>query len=354
MRHSPVQTLAISRPTGRAHALVLAAIIAAGALVTAAGPVRAAGGDGLRNEANEWRTDPDKCDDDRPPDCGGGRQPVVGTALLDDIATHRAQRMANDNKMEHDLAYVSQRLNQSGVCWSGYGEIIAWERGYPEYSYERTLGLWWDSPTHHAVMMTPDYNAAGAAWDTASDGGHYSVMVFVTLCGSFATGSSVKPLYPDDRYNPGRELVLKPGRVTGYRFDADGNVLSRKTVRFRSTTRGTSGGRAHVNGKDWLKVSTGSLAGYWVHETTETFVRGLTERKHFDPHRRITADAGRYIGWQFDWLGRVTATRTDTFSHTRHPAVYQFAIINGRRYFRFSSGKLEGFWVRDTGAIDSH
>jgi len=338
--NTQVLTLASSQPTGRAHALVLAAIVAAGAVVAAVGPVRAAGGNGLRQEANEYRVD-------------GGRQPVVGTALLDDIATHRARQMVDDNRLEHDLAYVSRRLNQAGVCWSGYGEIIAWERGYPDYSYERTMGMWWDSPTHHAVMMTPEYNAAGAAWDTASDGGHYSVMVFVTLCGSVAT-ESVRPLYPDDRYNPERELVLKPGRVTGYRLGAGGEVLSRKTVRFRSTTREDAAGRARVNGKDWLKVSTGKLAGYWVHETAESFVRGVTERRHFDPDRRLSADAGRYIGWKFDWLGRVTATRTDTFSHRRHPAADQFVVVNGRRYYRFSSGKLEGFLVRDTSALDSH
>src|SRR5688572_20224922 len=243
---SPVLTLATSRTTGRARAFVLAAIIAAGAVVAAVGPVRAAGGDGLRQEANEYRVD-------------RGRQPVVGTALLDDIATHRARQMVDANRLEHDLAYVSRRLNQSGVCWSGYGEIIAWERGYPDYSYERTMGMWWDSPTHHAVMMTPDYNAAGAAWDTASDGEHYSVMVFVTLCGSATTESTARRLYPDDRYNPMREIVMKPGRVIGYRFGASGGVLSRKTVWFRSPTRETSSGRVNLKGKDWLKVTTGKL-----------------------------------------------------------------------------------------------
>ena len=78
---------------------------------------------------------------------------------------------------------MSHRLNESGVCWSGYGEIIAWESGwYTDYSPARTMEMWWESPGHHAIMMGEDYNAAGGAWDTAADGGHYSVMVFVTLC----------------------------------------------------------------------------------------------------------------------------------------------------------------------------
>jgi hypothetical protein len=108
---------------------------------------------------------------------------VAGTALVDDIATKRAAQMVAAGKLEHDIGYVLNRLNQAGVCWSAVGEIIAWN-SRPEYDYDRTMLQWWNSATHHEIMMSPTYNAAGGAWATAEDGGHYSAMVFVALCGS--------------------------------------------------------------------------------------------------------------------------------------------------------------------------
>lgn len=327
-----------TRPQSRAWPLLVAFTLTA-TFVAAAGPVRAAGGGGLRQEANEYRV-------------AGGLDAVVGTGLLDDIATRRAAQMTAANELEHDLDYVSNRLNASGVCWTGFGEIIAWERGYPDYSYERTMGLWWDSPGHHAVLMTPAYNAAGAAWDTADDGGHYSVMVFVTLCGNdFTSASPIRLLHPDEKYNPDRPLVFRAGRVTGYRFSSDGDVLARKTVTFRATTRVTAGGRVRLDGAAWLKASSGPLAGFWVRESPDVFVRGMAQRNRFDPAHRLTVEDGRYVGLEFDWLGRVTAVRKYTFLHRRFIDTTSRAVINGRIYYLFASSPLDGYWVRDTASI---
>ena len=140
-----------------------------------------------------------------------GRNPVVGTALLDDIATRRAAHIAQEDKLEHHMAYVSQRLNDAGVCWSGFGEIIAWEN-YPDYSPDRAMEMWWNSPPHHDIMLGADYNAAGGDWDTADDGGHYSVMVFVTLCGPSAAAEPGSVLFPDDRYGPESRAGPQGGR----------------------------------------------------------------------------------------------------------------------------------------------
>jgi hypothetical protein len=260
--------------------------------------------------------------------------------------------MAQENKLEHDMDYVAQRLNGAGVCWSGLGEIIAWERGYPDYDYDRTMQLWWNSPPHHDVMMGNGYNAAGGAWDTANDGGHYSVMVFVALCGDAVASPGASTLYPADRYQPDRELVLKDGRVTAYRLARSGAVLASKTVKLTRTLRVDSSGRARANGKAWLKVSSGGLVGYWVHETNDTFVRGLTQKNRFSPERRVALRAGRYLGLGFDWLGRVRESHGYTFGHARDFSTSALAIINGRRYYQLSSGPLDGLWVRDSPAVD--
>lgn len=336
MSHTPAAVRSAPRPIGRA-VTVLLAIAVVGAGLAVASPARAAGGDGLRHEANERRTSRDL-------------HPVLGTALLDDIADHRAAAMARANELEHDLTYVQHRLNKSGVCWKGYGEIIAWQSHlYDGYSYSRTMNMWWESPPHHAVIMTPDYNAAGGAWKAASDGDYYSVMVFVTLCGGDA--SSVPLLHPDDRYSPDRPLVAAGGRLKGYRFSSSGDLLGHKTVTLSKARHFTAAGRARVGGKAYLKVSSGPLAGYWVRESADAYVRGMTEQHKYDPDRKLLAERGRYTGRKFDRLGRVTDRESHRFAHRRTPRSSSLAIINGRRFYRFSCGPLDGFWVRDTASV---
>ncbi len=152
----------------RFAALSFAAVVFMAGLALPA-PAAAYGGDGLRAAANGYRASQHLA-------------PVAGTALLDEIATARAADMAAHNALKHDMAYVEARIKAAGVCWTGYGEIIAWSSG--EYSYNRTMLQWWDSATHKAIMMSSSYNAAGGAWQRSAQGGNFSVMVFVTLCGA--------------------------------------------------------------------------------------------------------------------------------------------------------------------------
>jgi uncharacterized protein YkwD len=325
-------------PMARTIALLLAALMLAASTLAVASPARAAGGDGLREAANGYRQ-------------SEGRQPVFGTGLLDDIANRRAARMAADDELEHDMDYVSRRLNDAGVCWSGFGEIIAWS-SRPDYSYDHTMLQWWESDLHRDIMMGEDYNAAGGAWDTASDGDHYSVMVFVTLCGQSVAAEPGSILYPDDRYDPSRQLVLKEARVTAFRLGRSGEVIAQKSLRLSKTLRVHGSGRARANGKAWLKVSDGALAGYWVHETNESFVRGLTQRDRFHAGKQVRLEPGRYQGKQFDWLGRVKEGKSYTFGHARTLSTSAHAIINGQHYYMISSGPLEGYWVRDTPKVD--
>jgi hypothetical protein len=169
----------LTRPaTAVAAALSLAISVAS---LFAASPVMAYGGDGLRAAANAYRS-------------SEGLAPVVGTALFDDIANHRAADMAAKNDLQHDIAYVKDRLDAASVCWNGIGEIIAYNWNDP-YSSDATMLQWWNSPGHHAIIMTASYNVAGGAWERASDGRNYSVMVFAALCGSDLPGetSSLMP-----------------------------------------------------------------------------------------------------------------------------------------------------------------
>lgn len=115
-----------------------------------------------------------------------GLGPVGWHAAVDQVSIERANHMAQHDDFRHDMTYVVNRLNQLGVCFTGYGEIIAWERGYPTYDPARTIEQWWASPGHHAIIVG-DYNAAGGSHATsAATGKLYSAMVWVKLCSTSA------------------------------------------------------------------------------------------------------------------------------------------------------------------------
>ena len=110
------------------------------------------------------------------------KPPVALSAIADQISVERAAAMARTDNFAHDMAYVERRLRELGACFSGYGEIIAWERGYPSQSYQRTVDGWWASTGHHAIIAG-DFNAAGGSWALSSaTNKQYSAMIFVKLC----------------------------------------------------------------------------------------------------------------------------------------------------------------------------
>jgi len=108
---------------------------------------------------------------------------AIGFAsIADQISVERANAMAATDNFSHDMAYVEARLRSSGTCYRGYGEIIAYERGYPTYDPARTMEQWWNSQGHHDIIVG-DYNAASGSHTTSSATSKlYSVMIFVKLC----------------------------------------------------------------------------------------------------------------------------------------------------------------------------
>jgi len=108
--------------------------------------------------------------------------PVTLVSAVDKVSHERATQMATRDTFTHDLAYVASRLKALGVCFTGYGEIIAWERGYSTYDPARTMEQWWKSQGHHDIIVG-NFNAAGGSHVTsAASNKIYSAMVFVKLC----------------------------------------------------------------------------------------------------------------------------------------------------------------------------
>ena len=147
-----------------------------------------------------------------------GRAPVAYDALLERISDDRARQMAATDVLAHDMTYVANQLVAAGVCFSGYGEIIASERGYPTYDPARTMAQWWASPGHHAIIVG-DYNAAGGSHARSASGSAYSAMVFVKLCALPAHTTAVSRIAGTDRYGTAAAISrssFAPGVAVAY------------------------------------------------------------------------------------------------------------------------------------------
>lgn len=112
--------------------------------------------------------------------------PVALHAAVDQVSVERAEQMARNDDFRHDMTYVVDRLRALGVCFTGYGEIIAWEKGYPSYDPLRTVEQWWNSAGHKAIIVGDYTHAGGSHATSAATGRTYSAMVFVKLCAGAA------------------------------------------------------------------------------------------------------------------------------------------------------------------------
>lgn len=321
---------------GRLAVALLAAVVAMAVPLSALPALATTRGDGLRAAANERRA-------------SGDLPAVAGTDVLDSIADARADQMASADVLAHDMDYVRSRFDSDGVCWTGFGEIIAYSGG--DYSYDHTITQWWNSPVHKSIMMGESYNAAGGSWAQAASGRNYSVMIFVALCPGQLT-TTVDPLRPRQRYSPDRPMVFKPGTHTAYKLSSTGAILSTKRVTFATRTRAEAAGRARVDGRAYLKVSSGPFSGWWVRESGKSFVRGTTQRRDFASDRRLAFDEGTYTGYTFDRLGRRTGSRAYTLTRASGADATSRAIINGRAWWLVRNGIWAGYWIRDTRSVN--
>lgn len=119
-----------------------------------------------------------------------GLAPVSVHPAVQQIASERADHMAATGDFSHDFDYVSRRFDELGVCWQGYGEIIAWHYGTPEPDFERFGQQWYNSDTHRGIMLGT-YDVAGGGVATSGDDRHYAAMVWVHTCPGTWTGETV-------------------------------------------------------------------------------------------------------------------------------------------------------------------
>lgn len=159
---SIVRSLHRSILTSAAAALLLATV----ATPAVTQPASAAGGSSFVSVTNTYRQ-------------GQGLAPVSLHAMIDQIAVERGQQLAADGQLGHDFDYIKKRFNDFGICWRGFGEIVAYN-GSGDYSAFGSQ--WWNSDPHRKIMLG-DYTHAGGSRE-ASGNRWYGVMIFVKFCGA--------------------------------------------------------------------------------------------------------------------------------------------------------------------------
>jgi hypothetical protein len=304
-----------------ALAFIFASVVAA----TAAVPAFAIGGSEFVRLTNVYRA-------------SAGLPALSLHAGLDQIAVERANQMAANDAMEHDLAYVQARLNKMGICWSRLGENIAWESGHSTHSYQRTVDQWWGSTGHRANMLG-DYNVAGGSWTVAASGRTYSVMLYMHTCG--ATTAAVAGI---------GTAVFVAGSHTGYRFSGT-TIVSTKTATLASTSGAPVSQRSRIGGKTYLRVTDGIWDGYWIPETPRSYLPGVFDRIKFAAPVRLVFEKGTHSAYWYSASGSVVGRKTATLSRRSGAYASGWAIINGRPHFLVQDGIWAGYWMPDTTAV---
>jgi uncharacterized protein YkwD len=341
------------RTLRRLGALILApAALLSGLAATT--PALAAGGVEFVAAANVYRM-------------ASALRPVANIPAVATIAAERAAQMVRADTMAHDLDYVMRRLNQTGLCWSGVGEIIAYERGYGTHSYLRTVDRWWASQAHHDIIVG-DYNGAAGAYGVSSSDTTYSVMIFVKLCGSsapsivapavsarapgidvsgVASGTTVRATFSESVLGVDRfSFVLRDptGAAVPAAVSYDG---ASRTATLVPSERLSDGVRYRAS----LSSRIYDASGVPLPWTAWSFTVGdATVTTAVVSGPRATFLAGTHTGYRFSG-GTVVGSRSATLAGTSGAPTSDRRSINGRVYLAISAGIWAGYWVPESGRV---
>jgi peptidoglycan/xylan/chitin deacetylase (PgdA/CDA1 family) len=135
----------------------------------------------------------------------------------------------------------------------------------------------------------------------------------------------------------------------GYTFDTAGAITARKTVTVASPVTVTASARRSIPTHGvYLRLASGTLAGWWVHEDALAFVPGIAATTTYTPVRSVSLMIARYELYTFDSSGVMTAARGRRIAVPTTIHVNRAAVIRGRRYVRIADGAWTGWWVPGT------
>jgi Cysteine-rich secretory protein family/S-layer homology domain len=202
-------------------AIAAALVLVSGLTPAGAQPVAARDGGAFVTAINEYRAE-------------AGVPALQLHPVVDAIAVERANQLAADRALGHDLDYVVDRLDEEGVCWVHVGENVAYNTAATD-RVARFVRQWYDSDGHRALMLGSTSTHAGASWQTGSDGRHYAVALFVRLCGGTPPSYGGFTDIADSKFRDDIVWLAEQGITTGCatnRFCPRGLVLRDQMATF--------------------------------------------------------------------------------------------------------------------------
>jgi peptidoglycan/xylan/chitin deacetylase (PgdA/CDA1 family) len=146
--------------------------------------------------------------------------------------------------------------------------------------------------------------------------------------------------------NP-RRVSFQAGTHTGYKFDADGDIVARKSYTLERPSGADTTARVSIPGRagKYLFIMNGIWTGHYVRESIVSYVTGVVASKRYDPARKVTFPAGTIIGYRFDDDWNLVSARIGTLGHASSASANRTAVINGIPYYRIVNGGWAGTWV---------
>jgi peptidoglycan/xylan/chitin deacetylase (PgdA/CDA1 family) len=147
---------------------------------------------------------------------------------------------------------------------------------------------------------------------------------------------------------PGAPMTVRfeAGGHTGYRFDAAGAILGRRSATLSRASSAHTTERAMIPGHGvHLRISDGIWAGYWIRESIVAHVAGVVGPSTYPAPRRLSFPAGRVIGYRFDAAWQLTSAKVIGLTRSSSADASMSAAINGIVYHRVINGGLAETWV---------
>jgi hypothetical protein len=154
--------------------------------------------------------------------------------------------------------------------------------------------------------------------------------------------------YTDFPVGASGTILFQAGRHTGYRFNRDGKVLSRKTITLSRRSNAPSTAREKVRRQTglWYSISRGSLAGFQVREVRQqAYQVGTYAAIHYRVPRPCQVLETFIKAYTIDnATGQLTSEVTE-YVNGDPITVDARAAINGVEHFRLADGPHAGRWV---------
>lgn len=139
---------------------------------------------------------------------------------------------------------------------------------------------------------------------------------------------------------------FEAGGHTGYRFDAAGGILGRRSTTLARASSAHTTERNVIPGRGvHLRISDGIWAGYWIPESIAAHVAGVVGPSAYAAPRRLSFPAGRVIGYRFDSAWQLTSAKVIALTRSSSADASMWAAINGIVYHRITNGGLAATWV---------